>query len=61
MPERYSEPLEVLLGQVSENALIDIIFSKALGILGHTERFQPVRYLLHRGHRRPVVASTTVT
>jgi hypothetical protein len=37
MPERDTQVLEMLLGQVGENALIDVVFRKALRILGHAE------------------------
>jgi hypothetical protein len=35
-----------------ENGKIDLVLHKALRVLGHSEFFEPVRNLLHRGHRR---------
>jgi hypothetical protein len=40
---------QVLIGQVTENREIDVVLSKALRVLGHAERFEPVRNLLHCG------------
>ena len=37
MPKRHTQVLKMLLGQVGENALIDVVFRKALRILGHAE------------------------
>jgi hypothetical protein len=48
MPERDTKVLEMLLGQVRENALIDVILGKARRVLGHAELFEPLRNLLHR-------------
>ena len=50
MAERCNADLfEVLIGQVTQYREIDIVFGKALGILGQAELFEPVRNLLHRG------------
>ena len=49
MPERcHANLFEVLIGQVAQNSEINMVFSKALNMLGHTELFEPVRNLLHR-------------
>jgi formaldehyde-activating enzyme involved in methanogenesis len=37
MPERDPQVLEVLLGQMLENALIDVVLGKAPGVLGQAE------------------------
>ena len=51
MPERRNANLfEVLIGQVTQNGEINIIVSKALNMLLHSELFEPVRNLLHRGY-----------
>ena len=47
---RNANLFEVVIGQVTQNAEINIILSKALNMLLHTELFEPVRNLLHRGH-----------
>ena len=39
----------MLVCQIAENREIDIVISKALGVLGHPEFFEPVRNLLHAG------------
>jgi hypothetical protein len=54
--ERDAEIFEMLLCQVGKNGNIDLVFGKPLRILGHSEVFEPVRNLLHRGHQGPVVA-----
>ena len=36
--------LEILIGQLNENCEINIVFSKALRVLGHAELFKPVQY-----------------
>jgi hypothetical protein len=51
VPERDAEVLEVLIGQVGENGNIDPILNKAVGVLGHAERFEPIRNLLHSDQR----------
>jgi hypothetical protein len=38
-----------LVCQIRQDGKIDIILSKALSVLRETERFEPVRNLLHRG------------
>jgi hypothetical protein len=47
--EDDAEVFQVLIGHVAKNREINTVFGKALGILGHAERFEPVRNLLHRG------------
>ena len=49
MPERDAKLFEVLIGQVAKDGGIDVALGKALRVLGHAERFEPVRNLLHRG------------
>jgi hypothetical protein len=39
---------EVLIGQVAPNFEINIVLSKAMGVLGHAEFFEPIPNLLHR-------------
>ena len=41
-----------LTGSIAENRDIDPILSKALGALGHVERFQPICHLLHLARLR---------
>ena len=48
-PSENAEVLEVLIGQIAEDRDIDVVLGKALRVLGHAERFEPVRNLLHRG------------
>ena len=49
MTERSdTEVFQVLVCQIPENREIDIVVSKALGVLGHPEFFEPIRNLLHR-------------
>src|SRR5215472_3195413 len=38
---------------MAEDGKIDIVIGKGLSILGHAELFEPVRNLLHGGHRDP--------
>jgi hypothetical protein len=49
MPKREAEFFEVLIGQKAQDGNINIVISKTLGILGHTELFEPIGNLLHRG------------
>ena len=51
MPERDTKLFKVLIGQVAKNGDIDVALGKALRVLGHAERFEPVHNLLHRGPR----------
>jgi len=49
MTERSdTEVFQVLVCQIPENREIDIVVSKALGVLGHSEFFEPISNLLHR-------------
>jgi hypothetical protein len=52
MPEQDANVLEVLIGEMAERSDTNPVFSKALGVLGHAELFEPVSNLLHRGHSR---------
>jgi hypothetical protein len=53
---RQSRPVTVaqnhLIGQVGKDREINAVFSKALGVLGHAEFFEPDRNRLHRGPAR---------
>jgi hypothetical protein len=49
--ERHNPDFEILIGQLSNDAFIDVVFDKAIGVLGHAEFFEPVRNLWHRGHQ----------
>ncbi len=49
MPERDTKLLEVVIGQVANNRGVNVALGKALRVLGHAERFYPIRNLLHRG------------
>ena len=49
MPERDAKLFEIVIGQMREYRDIDVIFDKALGVLGHAEVLEPVRNLLHAG------------
>jgi hypothetical protein len=42
-------PFQVLIGEVTKDREIDVILGKALGVLGHSELFEPISDLLHRG------------
>jgi hypothetical protein len=48
MAERRNTDLfEVLIGQVWQDREIDMVLSKAVGILGQTKLLEPVRDVLH--------------
>ena len=49
MPERDTKLFEVLIGQIAKNGGVDVTLGKTLRVLGHAERFEPIRNLLHRG------------
>ena len=55
-----TEVFQILICQIPENREIDIVVSKALGVLGHPKLFEPVRNLLHRGHRTPQSCSNNL-
>ena len=48
MTQRNAEVLQILIRQIAKNAGINVIFRKALSILGHAELLEPVLNLLHR-------------
>jgi hypothetical protein len=52
MTERDTKLFEVLIGQVAKHGGVDVALGKSLRILGHAERGQPIRNLLHRGAPR---------
>ena len=44
MSERNTNVLEVLIGQIAQDAyVVDSVICKVLGVLGQTERHQPLR------------------
>jgi hypothetical protein len=43
MTQRDAKVLEMLVCQIGEDAGINAIFGKALGMLGHAELFKPIR------------------
>ena len=45
----HTDVFEVLIGQIRKDGEINPVFGEALRVLGHTEFFEPLRYLLHRG------------
>ena len=47
MPEQHADVLEVLIGQMRNLRETNPVFSKALGVLGHAEFFEPIGNLLH--------------
>ena len=49
MTHRQPKFSQVLVCEIGKDAKIDIVLSKALGVLGHAELFEPVSNLLHRG------------
>jgi hypothetical protein len=49
MPEQHADVFEILIGQMAKRRDINPILGKALRVLGHAERCEPVRNLLHRG------------
>jgi hypothetical protein len=53
MTKRDAKPLKVLIRQPRKNVDLDAL-GKPIGVLGHAELFEPVRNLLHPGHRSPV-------
>jgi len=60
MPERRNANLfEVLISQVAENGEINMVLGKALNVLLHTELFEPVRNLLHRGPAENISLAST--
>ena len=48
-PSENTKLFEVLIGQVAKDGDINVVLGKALRVLGHAERFEPVRNLRHRG------------
>jgi hypothetical protein len=51
--EQDTEAFKVLVRELREDAQVNAIFDKAIGVLGHAEFFEPVRNLLHRDRRGP--------
>jgi hypothetical protein len=50
--EQDSQLLQVLVREFGEDAEVNAIFGKALGVLGHAELLEPVRNLQHRCHQQ---------
>jgi hypothetical protein len=48
MPEKDANVLKVLIGQVAERLGSNAVFGKTLGVLGHAELYERVRYLFRR-------------
>jgi hypothetical protein len=42
MTDGHAEPIKVVMHQLSEDIKIDVVFGKALRVLGHAERSQPL-------------------
>ena len=63
MAEQNSDILEVLIRQIGENAEVNPILSKALGVLGQAELFEPICDLLHCEHPRnePLVVPVRIS
>ena len=53
MSEGEADFFQVLVGQIAENAGINVIFGKTLRVLPEAKCVEPVRNMLHRGHRLP--------
>ena len=49
MSKRDAYVLEILIGQIPKGTNVNIVFGKALGVLGHPQLIKPVRNFLHRG------------
>jgi hypothetical protein len=49
MPKQDADIFEVLISQMGESRNINPVLSKAFGVLGHAELFEPVRNMLHGG------------
>jgi len=50
MPQKYTDVLEVLIGQMAESRDINPVLGKTLRVLGHAELFKPLRNLRHCGY-----------
>jgi len=51
MPQRSdADLLQVLIGQLGQNREINIVFGKALRVLGHAELIEPVLDPSHGSH-----------
>ena len=46
MSKRDAKPVEVLIGQVPKDRGVDVALGKTLSVLGHAERFKPVRIVV---------------
>jgi len=55
MSKRDAYVLEILIGQIPKGTNVNIVFGKALGVLGHSQLLEPVRNFLHRG--APTISS----
>jgi hypothetical protein len=61
VPERDADFRQVLIGQIAENAGIDVIFGKTLRVLPEAKCVEPVRNLLLSGTDCLGVAKATET
>ena len=50
MPQRDAKVFEIFVRQMSQYRGINVVLSKALGVLGQAEFFEPIRYLRRCGH-----------
>jgi hypothetical protein len=60
MSERDAYVLEILIGQIPKRTKVNIVFGKALGVLGHSQLLKPVRNFLHSGANDLVVACSSL-
>ena len=49
MPDGHAKSIEVLVRQLAKNFDVDVVLGKTLCVLGHSELFEPLCNLLHRG------------
>ena len=58
MTKRDPEVLQVLLGQLWQNFLIDVVLGERVGVLAQAELFQPACDVLHTDLRSKVVTDS---
>ena len=51
MAERDTDFFEVMVGQIAQNAWINVVLGKALRVLPKSKLLEPLRNLLHGLHR----------
>jgi hypothetical protein len=54
MAERDSDFFEVMVGQIAQNAWINVVLGEALRLLPQAKLLEPLRNLLHWLHRHLV-------